>query len=421
MKFTCQQSLIMPRLLEAASVSSQNGTDSQHRALEITARNGRIELRASSLAATCQYLTAGVPARVEQPGSVCVDARLVADLLATQAHNPEIEMRAGPKSRRLRITAGDCVANLFTRPAPAREPALDEPTTATLDAAELHRCLEACLPAASPSVDQRTLNGVKLQLDARGLTVAATDGFRMSMAREPASDTGKPTQTMFIPLNAARDVSKSAAAAAGPITLEATTSMARFTVPQRGDAWCRITTQLTVGHFPDPYELIPEEVPAKAVLHPASAAAAARMAASFSGRLTPLLLYLHHRETPDGQLLPALTMASRTVEEDETVQTLPLISLTGGPAKTAVNARFLLQAFQPLRHAEQAALEMHGPEGPAVIRNDDPAELTQLSMIMPICVNWDSVTPPEITLPKDHPPDRSRRRSRRIRYGRKDA
>ena len=421
MKFTCQQSVIMPRLLEAANLASHNSPDSQHRTLEISAKSGRIELRAASLAATSQHLAAGVPARVERPGSVSVDARLMADLLATQAHTPDIEMKTSRNRHQLHITAGDCRANLITRPAPVQEPTMTGASSALLNPAELRGCLEACLPAASTSVDQRTMNGVKLQLDARGLTLAATDGFRMAIARRASPQVDATPHSIIIPLNAARDLAKSAADATGPIALEATEDMARFTVPQRSDTWCRITTRLTVGHFPDPYGLIPEIGPTKAVIHPATTAAAARMAASFAGRFTPLLLYLHYRQTRDSQLIPSLTMAARTLEEDETVQTLPLMSLTGDPANAAVNARFLVQALHPLRHEERAALELNGPEGPAVIRNEDASELTQISMIMPICVRWESIRPPEVTLPKNHPPDTGGRRRRRIQYRKKDS
>lgn len=396
MKLKCTQKSLLPRVQEAAHVARQNSPESPLRRLVLSAAAGRINLHAVSARSTIRHLWTSTPANVIHPGSACVDAQLMAELTASYPNNADMELCLSGNSRRLKVTCGDSIANLPTGPKPPQEPNLSNPNTALLDPQELYRCLVAALPAASPSPDNPTINGVRLQLDHHGLTLAATDGFRMAVARHGPADSDANPAYLILPYEAARDLAKTAAGATAPACLETDLSagIARFSIGLPGDSATRITTHLTVGHFPDPYALMPRKHITRALVSPVSAAASARISASFAGKNDPLLIYLHHQASATGELAPAATFAVHNSAHGRTVHTLPLIALSGPPARAALNARYLADALHPLRHAHRAAIELSGPEDPAVIRNDDPENLTQLSMIMPINVPWDQVTPP---------------------------
>lgn len=411
MKLKCSQKSLLPRLQDAAHVASQNSPESPLRRVALSAAAGRINLHAVSARATVRHLWASIPADVTSPGTACVEAQLIAELTASYPKDAEMELSLQGNSRRLKVTCGNSIANLLTGPKPPQEPDLANPQTALLEPQQLHRCLAAALPAASLLPDKPTINGVRLQLDHHGLTLAATDGFRMAVARHGEGGGDPNPIYLILPYQAARDLSKAAARATGPVRLEKDTakSIARFSIalPENGAA--RITTYLTVGHFPDPYALMPQKHATRALVCPQAAAASARISASFAGKSDTLLLYLHHQASDTGELKPAATFAVHNSADDRTVHTLPLVALTGPPAHTALNARYLADAFHPLRNARSAAIELSGPEDPTVIRNDDPDSMTQLSMVMPIKVPWDQVTPPPAVIPPTQAPDRPRR------------
>ena len=286
MKLKCSQKSLLPRLQDAAHVASQNSPESPLRRVALSAAAGRINLHAVSARATVRHLWASTPADVTSPGTACVEAQLIAELTASYPKDAEMELSLQGNSRRLKVTCGNSIANLLTGPKPPQEPDLANPQTALLDPQQLHRCLAAALPAASLLPDNPTINGVRLQLDHHGLTLAATDGFRMAVARHGEGGGDPNPIYLILPYQAARDLSKAAARATGPVRLEkdTTNSIAQFSIalPENGAA--RITTYLTVGHFPDPYALMPQKHATRALVCPEAAAASARISASFAGK-----------------------------------------------------------------------------------------------------------------------------------------
>ena len=419
MHATCSQTQILPRLQDAAHVAAQNSPDSTLRAVHITAFNGQLELHCAALRQTLRHLRSTTPAQVATPGHAAADAQLLHELTQSYEKDSQITFELLHQSNRLTISCGESIANilLHTGSLPP-EPETDAVSSALIDPQQLRRCINTVLPAATGKDDNPTLNSVRMQVDPDALTLASTDGFRMAVARDDSPQNPTVPITLIIPSETARDIARIAASSEEPILLQLDRppNNAVFTITAQDGSIIRITTQLTVGHFPDPYSLIPDTHTTRAVLSPAQAAATARISDKFTDHGYPLLIYLHNQTQTNGELTPAITFAARNMLDDIAVHTLPLRSMTGPPGHIAMNPRFFMDAVQPLRSDDEAAIELGPADAPAVIKNADQDNLTTLSMIMPMHVDWLNLQPPAAVKPPqdtqdDQKPKPTRRRS----------
>ena len=416
MRVTCSQSSLLPRLQEAAHLASQNQSDSPLRTVLLTAEGNSIRTLAAAARKTMRHISSRTTAEVKSPGQAAVDAQLLFELADSYHRDAEITLALKDNDKRLNVTCGDSVANILLHTSrPPQPPEISGSQAAMLDPKELRRCLAAALLASTPGSDNPTMNSVRIHLDPQGMSLAGTDGFRMAVARDPEATTEEAVMTAILPSDAARDLGKAAATSEHPILLDLDREKnhAMFTIVTQTNSEIRITTQLTVGHFPDPYHLIPENHATRALLSPAQALATARVSEKFVDAGYPLLIYLHHHESENGELAPAATFSARNADGDRAVHTIPLTALNGPPGRTAVNARFFLDAINPLRQCSAAAIELGQPDGPTVIRNADTNEMTTLSMIMPMYVDWQAVDHPPAVRPPPRPADAQRKTRRR--------
>ncbi|MFI6296740.1 DNA polymerase III subunit beta [Nonomuraea sp. NPDC050790] len=169
---------------------------------------------------------ATVQADVAEPGRILVSGRLLAQIVASLPDKPvelstsgaEVELRCGPAE-----------FGLTTMPV-EDYPALPEPpaTLGQVDAALLRAALAQVVPAASPDETLIMLTGVRIDLDADGIEMAATDRYRLAARALPWQPTAHTADIgVLVPAKALKDVGKGFAD--GPVGIGADSSQFALT------------------------------------------------------------------------------------------------------------------------------------------------------------------------------------------------
>jgi DNA polymerase-3 subunit beta len=173
-----------------------------------------IDAGSDQIAVTCfDYETCGsvtVPADVTEPGRVLVSARLLAAIAKTVAKATAVTITVAGDTATVR--SGRSEWSLPTMPVDEFPglPELGEPV-GEVDAEELRRALTRVLPALDATGDLPVLAGVKLDADADGLTLVATDRYRVATTQLAWKATGTDPVDALVPA----DLLKAAANAGG--------------------------------------------------------------------------------------------------------------------------------------------------------------------------------------------------------------
>jgi DNA polymerase-3 subunit beta len=327
---------------------------------------GRLRLTATDAELA---MTTTVAADVKAEGRVAVPARLFGDYVAHLPGEP-VRLTIEPTRHRVHAACGQFVATLPTAD-PDELPAFpttDERTAKELDAGRLRTAIERVAFAAARDDSRPTLSAVCFDFGANGLTLAATDGFRLARARLPEAADG--AQQLLVPARAVVEFTR----------LLADAEAARLLMAPEGRGVALVVgettlyTRLIDGHFPDIERVIPQDGRTRVTVETAAFRQAVRVAGLFgSGDARPVLL----QAEVDG-----LRLEARGAESGEAQSKLPA-RLEGEPQTVAVNTRLLIDLLDAVA-GDQLELRWESPQAPVVVREADRPERFDLWVVMPL-------------------------------------
>ncbi|HET6845773.1 MAG TPA: DNA polymerase III subunit beta, partial [Anaerolineales bacterium] len=156
----------------------------------IASDEGRLRLSATNLELG---ITCWIPARIEQNGSTTVPARTFSDLVSTLPAE-QVMLSLDTRTQTLNVRGGTSTNDI--KCIDAQEfpptPGADLDGAVQLDAAEFREMIQQVAFAASTDEARPVLMGVLLQVEKDKLTLAAADGFRLSVRNATLS---KPAAT----------------------------------------------------------------------------------------------------------------------------------------------------------------------------------------------------------------------------------
>lgn len=236
-----------------------------------------------------------IAADVEESGSTTIPARLLSEFI-NSLPNERVNMALQQPMEMLRLTCAKHSANIkginaFEFPLiPSYQPEstdTDAPVVAgdvyTVAPNALAALIDSVTFAASQDENRPTLTGVETTFDDGRLTMAATDGYRLSMRSVEAS-TGEKT-TIIIPGRSLSEVSRIAADATGEITaiVSANRNQVLFSATSSKE-WQRvdIICELIDARFPDYRATIPQSHNTRCTVDSAALLKAVRVAMLFA-------------------------------------------------------------------------------------------------------------------------------------------
>jgi DNA polymerase-3 subunit beta len=226
---------------------------------------GRLRLSATNLELG---ITSWIGAQIAEEGAITVPARTFVDLVSTLP-NDQVTISLNPKTQTLNVRCGTNSTDIKGIDAqefpPMPVPDLDDGVT--LNVADFKEMIQQVVFAASTDEARPVLQGVSLTIKENEVTLAATDGFRISVRKAALSEQSPRPTTAIIPARALSELAR--------IATDGEQSIVMVLPPGRGQVLfhlkdAELVSQLIEGNFPDYKVIIPRSFKTRTVISTAA-------------------------------------------------------------------------------------------------------------------------------------------------------
>jgi DNA polymerase III subunit beta len=352
-------------LTAASRVASAKSTIQVLSHVLVSAEEGRCEI-----AATDMELSIRVPlaATVEEPGAVVLP-KLAGDIVRSmpagavtvdhRANEGVVGLSAGGSSFSLNcLQAGD-----FPELPPEDGRGIDVPADVFADA------VDRVVRAASRDETRPVLTGVNVRIGPEGLTMVATDSYRLAVVESALEDAPADPREVIIPARALAEVSR-LIGAQKPERLELVLSESRagFRIGN-----IRLTSRIIDGQFPDHRQLVPDAFEHEVVFDRGEFLAVVGRIAVLAQRNTPVRLAFG-----DG----SVDVSAVSDQVGEGHESLP-VAFGGEGFEIGFNVEFLRAGVESIR-GDELRMGLISPLRPGLLRGEGD-EFRYL--LMPIRLN----------------------------------
>ena len=340
----------------------------------IASDEGRLRLSATNLELG---ITCWIAARIDEEGSTTVPARTFNDLVNTLPGD-QVQLSLDVKTQNLHVKGGTsnndikCIDAQEFPPLPV--PEMDG--AIQLNVADFKEMIQQVAFAASTDEARPVLMGVLVHVEKDKLTMAAADGFRLSVRKAVLSNPVPQPLNLIIPARALNELARVAGDSEEPIYM--------VSPKNRGQVLFRVkdvevVSQLIDGTFPDYQQIIPRNYKSRTLVSTASLLKACKQAEIFAREGSNVARF--DIKQANGEMQPSEVEISATSEETGKNETIVEATVDGGSVLIAFNVKFLREALEVIR-TPNVALETSAANAPGVVRpvGDD----NFLHVIMPM-------------------------------------
>ncbi len=332
---------------------------------------GRLRLSATNLEVG---ITCWIPARIEEEGSTTVPARTFADLVNTlpgdhvllslDALSQTLNIRSGPSNTDLKCIDAQEFPPL---PVPDLEGAI------AFKVADFKEMIHQVTFAASSDEARPVLMGVSIKVEHNKVTLAAADGFRLSVRRGFLPEPVAQPIHIIVPARALNELARIASDG---------DEILHMVVPKgRGQVIfhlkdVELVSQLIDGVFPDYESIIPRSYTSRTLVSTASLLKACKQAEIFAREGSNVARLDIKSTNGSGEV-----EISAVSEETGRNETIVEATVDGSGLLIAFNVRFLREVLEVIK-TPNVALETTAPNAPGVIRPVGDEDF--LHVIMPM-------------------------------------
>ncbi len=339
----------------------------------LTTDTGRLKLSATNLEIG---INCWIGAKVEEEGAITVPARTFIDLV--NALPPErVDMELVARTQTLNLRAGRSEANV--KGIDAQEfpivPVPEGEGGIPVEADLLRTAIGQVALAAAADESRPILTGVLAKFEGAQLTLAAADGFRLSVRVIELPHAVPDPFSVIVPARALVELGRISSEQEDPIAVTIT--------PTRNQVIFQLTdivlvSQLIDGNFPDYRQIIPKDRTTHTVVDTAVFLKACKTALIFA-REAAHIARLHIK--PASELAPGqMIVAAISAETGDDVSELDA-SIEGNEVEVAFNVRYLIDVLSVVG-TPQVALGTTTSSSPGVLRPVGDADFTHVIMPM---------------------------------------
>ena len=340
----------------------------------IASDEGRLRLSATNLE---MGITCWISARIEEDGSTTVPARTFSDLVSTLPSD-QVLLKLDTTTQTLNVRGGSSTNDI--KCIDAQEfppmPVPDFEGAVQINVGDFREMIHQVAFAASSDEARPVLMGVLVQVDKDKLTMAAADGFRLSVRKAVLSTPSAAPVSAIVPAQALKELARVATDGEEPIYM---------VLPKgRGQVVFRVkdvevASQLIDGTFPDFQQIIPRSYKSRTLVSTSSLLKACKQAEIFAREGSNVARF--NIKTAQSDMQPSEVEISATSEETGKNETIVEATVDGSGLLIAFNVKFLREALEVIR-TPNVALETSAPNAPGVVRpvGDDQF----LHVIMPM-------------------------------------
>lgn len=334
---------------------------------------GRLKLSATNLEVG---ISCWIGAKVDEDGATTVPARTFIDLVNTLP--PErVDMELIARTQTLNLRTGRSEANI--KGIDAQEfpimPTGEDESGIPVETESLRTAIEQVAFAAATDESRPILTGVLLQFDGDRLTMAAADGYRLSVRSISLTRPVADPFSIIVPARALSELARVSGEQQDPIVITVT--------PTHNQVLFQLTdillvSQLIDGNFPDYRQIIPRNWNTHTVVDTATLLKACKTALIFA-RDAAHISRLHIK--PGSDLNPGHIIVSATsAETGDDVSELDA-TVEGEELEIAFNVRYLIDVLS-VAGTPQVSLDATTADSPGVIRPVGDVDYTHVIMPM---------------------------------------
>jgi DNA polymerase-3 subunit beta len=339
----------------------------------IATDEGRLRLSATNLELG---ITCWIAARIDEEGSTTVPARTFGDLV-NALPGDQVQLSLDVKTQNLHVKGGTsnndikCIDAQEFPPLPV--PEMDG--AIQFNVVDFKEMVQQVAFAASTDEARPVLMGVLLHVEKDKVTMAAADGFRLSVRKAVLSSPASQPLNVIIPARALSELAR--------VATDGEESIYMVVPKSRGQVLFRVkdvevVSQLIDGTFPDYQQIIPRNYKSRTLVSTASLLKACKQAEIFA-REGSNVARLDIKSA--GDLEPGSVEISAQSEETGSNETVVAATIEGIGLLIAFNVKYLREVLEVIK-TPNVALETAAPNAPGVIRpvGDD----SFLHVIMPM-------------------------------------
>lgn len=321
--------------------------------------NGMIKLAATNLEIG---ITTWIEAKVEENGATTLPAKTIADLV-NQSPPERITLELEPRNQDLhyRCAAVDSTIKGIDANEFPIIPTGHDGQRVVVAASLFKEMIEQVAFAAATDETRPILTGVMLKFDSDKITLAAADGFRLSVRSAHLENGVSQPTTVIVPARTMSEVGRVLGDSENNVEIIITRDRNQILFHVEN---VDVVSQLIEGSFPDVQRLIPQSYTTRTTVDTGQLLKATRRAYIFS-REAANILRMKISDTEPG-MPGTLTLQAEASEVGGNVEEL-VASIEGKAMEAAFNAKYLMDVLNVMR-APQVIIETTSSSTPGVIR-----------------------------------------------------
>jgi DNA polymerase-3 subunit beta len=334
---------------------------------------GRLRLSATNLELG---ITCWIGAKISEDGSTTVPARTFSDLVNTLP-NGHVDMDLTVRTQSLNVRSGasttdiKCIDAQEFPPMPMPE----EGQGVAFNITDLRQMIHQVAFAASNDDARPVLTGVLLTVEGDQMTMAAADGFRLSVRKAKLAKPAEQKIHAIIPARALNELAR--ISSDGKETVNMTLSPGRNQVTFRMKD-IELTSQLIEGNFPEYQQIIPASHNTRTVISTEAFLKSCKQAEIFAREGSHIARL--NINPGDGSQQGSVQISAQSEETGSSEVTIDA-TVEGQPIIIAFNVRFLREVLDIIA-TPNVSLETTAAAAPGVLR--PIADENFLHVIMPM-------------------------------------
>lgn len=351
MKVICDRGALVEALNLAGGVVLSRTPKPVLLCVKLTAKDGALTVAATDLEVSLHLSAEQV--EVQEEGAVVIPNDKLSAIVR-ESTDPTITIESEGEAAHIR--GADSHFKIFGHTAdefPPVEPFTGEPDF-KLSAAALLEIIRKTVFATARETSRYAINGVLLEREEKKVTMVATDGRRLALARGTAAEAKGETAGAIIPTKALNLLQRLLDDPAEEVRVKVEENRAHFTT----DA-ATLTSNLVEGNFPPYRDVIPKDQDKKAVFATDALSSGVRRAALLTNEESKGVKFAFSDDK--------LTLSSKAPEMGEAEVSVPVESYQGDPFEIGFNPFFVVDVLK-VADTDQVTLEFKAPNKPGTIR-----------------------------------------------------
>jgi len=340
----------------------------------IATDEGRLRLSATNLELG---ITCWIGARIEEEGSTTVPARTFVDLVSTLPGD-QVALMLDTSTQTLNVRGGTStndIKGIDAQDFPPM-PVPDMDGAVHLNVVDFREMIHQVAFAASTDEARPVLMGVLVIVEGDQITMAAADGFRLSVRHATLSEPALEPVNIIVPARALNELARIASDGEETISMVVPKGRGQVVFSVKD---VELASQLIDGTFPDYQQIIPRSYKSRTLVSTSSLLKACKQAEIFARDGSNVARLEIKAAT--SEMEPSEVEISATSEETGKNETIVEATVDGNSVLIAFNVKYLREALEVIK-TPNVALETSAANAPGVVR--PVGEDDFLHVIMPM-------------------------------------